>query len=81
MVSQLGRSGLNKSLQDAAFGQFGQMLGYVAWKLGKHLIKVDPCMLSLVAQEESRVVASAPRSEYVKQNKLLKRLFVKQILR
>ncbi len=36
------KSGLNKSLQDAAFDQFVQILEYVAWKLGKKIIKVDP---------------------------------------
>ncbi|WP_426547090.1 RNA-guided endonuclease InsQ/TnpB family protein [Dapis sp. BLCC M126] len=39
---QSAKSGLNKSLQDAAFGQFVQILEYVAWKLGKRIIKVDP---------------------------------------
>lgn len=39
---QSAKSGLNKSLQDAAFGQFVQVLEYVAWKLGKRIIKVDP---------------------------------------
>ncbi|WP_202221552.1 RNA-guided endonuclease TnpB family protein [Okeania sp. KiyG1] len=39
---QSAKSGLNKSLQDAAFGQFVQVLEYVAWKLGKKIIKVDP---------------------------------------
>ena len=41
MVSQLA-SGFNKSLQDAAFGQFRHILEYIAWKLGKRLIKVSP---------------------------------------
>ncbi|NER02981.1 MAG: transposase [Okeania sp. SIO3C4] len=39
---QSAKSGLNKSLQDAAFGQFVRVLEYVAWKLGKRIIKVDP---------------------------------------
>ncbi|WP_094677382.1 RNA-guided endonuclease TnpB family protein [Hydrocoleum sp. CS-953] len=39
---QSAKSGLNKSLQDAAFGQFIQVLEYVGWKLGKRIIKVDP---------------------------------------
>ncbi len=39
---QSAKSGLNKSLQDAAFGQFVQVLEYVSWKLGKRVIKVDP---------------------------------------
>ena len=36
--------------------------------MGKRLIKVDPYMFRYLAtcKEESRVVASAPRSEYVK---------------
>ena len=39
---QSAKSGLNKSLQDAAFGQFIEILEYVAWKLGKKIIKVNP---------------------------------------
>ncbi|NER02034.1 MAG: transposase [Okeania sp. SIO3C4] len=39
---QSAKSGLNKSLQDVAFGKFVQVLEYVAWKLGKRIIKVDP---------------------------------------
>ena len=39
---QSAKSGLNKSLHDAAFGQFVQILEYVAWKLGQRIIKVDP---------------------------------------
>ncbi len=39
---QSAKSGLNKSLQDAGFGQFIQILEYVAWKLGKRVIKVNP---------------------------------------
>ncbi len=36
------KSGLNKALQDATFGQFIQVLEYVASKLGKQVIKVNP---------------------------------------
>ncbi len=39
---QSAKSGLNKSLQDAAFGQFVQILEYVAWKLGKRIITRRP---------------------------------------
>ena len=39
---QSAKSGLNKSLQDAAFGQFIQVLEYIAGKLGKRIIKLDP---------------------------------------
>nr|WP_293136073.1 transposase [Okeania sp. SIO3I5] len=39
---QSAKSGLNKSLQDAAFGQFVQLLEYVAWKLGKKIITRRP---------------------------------------
>ena len=39
---QSAKSGLNKSLQDSAFGQFLDVLEYVSWKLGKLVIKVDP---------------------------------------
>ncbi len=35
---QSAKSGLNKSLQDAAFRQFVQVLEYVGWKLGKRII-------------------------------------------
>ncbi|MCL2928231.1 MAG: transposase [Trichodesmium sp. MAG_R01] len=33
-------------MQDAAFSQFLQTLEYVAWKLGKKIIKVDPRVTS-----------------------------------
>ncbi|MEG3903851.1 MULTISPECIES: zinc ribbon domain-containing protein, partial [unclassified Microcoleus] len=36
------KSGLNKSLLDAAHGQFASVLKYVAWKLGKSVLFVDP---------------------------------------
>ncbi len=39
---QSAKSGLNKSLQDAAFGKFVQVLEYVAWKLGKRIITRRP---------------------------------------
>ncbi len=39
---QAAKSGQNKSLQDAAFGQFIQVLEFVAWKLGKRVFKVNP---------------------------------------
>ncbi len=39
---QSAKSGLNKSLQDAGFGQFVQVLEYVAWKLGKRIITRRP---------------------------------------
>ncbi|WP_365674145.1 transposase [Okeania sp. SIO3I5] len=39
---QSAKSGLNKSLQDAAFGQFVEVLEYVAWKLGKRVITRRP---------------------------------------
>ncbi len=39
---QLAKSGQNKSLQDAGFGQFIQVLEYIASKLGKRVIKVNP---------------------------------------
>ena len=35
-------SGMNKSWLDAAHGQFVSILEWVAWKLGKRVIKVDP---------------------------------------
>ncbi|NET27113.1 MAG: transposase [Okeania sp. SIO1I7] len=38
---QSAKSGLNKSLQDAATYQFLEILEYVAWKLGNRIIKVD----------------------------------------
>ncbi len=39
---QAAKSGLNKSFVDAAHGQFVQILKWVAWKLGKRVIEVDP---------------------------------------
>jgi putative transposase len=39
---QAAKSGLNKSLLDAAHGQFVQVLKFVAWKLGKVVREIDP---------------------------------------
>lgn len=39
---QAAKSGLNKSMLDAAHGQFIQVLKWVAWKLGKVVKEVDP---------------------------------------
>lgn len=39
---QSAKSGLNKSMTDAALGQFVKILQWVAFKLGKRVIKVDP---------------------------------------
>jgi putative transposase len=40
---QAAKSGLNKSMTDAALGQFlNQVLPWVSFKLGKRVIKVDP---------------------------------------
>ncbi|WP_293148906.1 MULTISPECIES: transposase [unclassified Microcoleus] len=39
---QSAKSGLNKSMLDAAHGQFASVLKYVAWKLGKNVLFVDP---------------------------------------
>ncbi|MFB8797080.1 MAG: transposase [Microcoleus sp.] len=39
---QAAKSGLNKSMLDAAHGQFAVALKYVAWKLGKSVLFVDP---------------------------------------
>lgn len=39
---QAAKSGLNKSMTDAALGQFVQILEWVAFKLGKRVMKVDP---------------------------------------
>jgi len=39
---QASKSGLNKSMLDAAHGQFTTVLKYVAWKLGKSVLFVDP---------------------------------------
>ncbi|WP_445173199.1 zinc ribbon domain-containing protein [Microcoleus sp.] len=33
---------MNKSMLDAAHGQFANILKYVAWKLGKSILFVDP---------------------------------------
>jgi putative transposase len=39
---QAAKSGLNKSMTDAALGQFVEILEWVAFKLGKRVLKVDP---------------------------------------
>ncbi|MEG3925551.1 transposase [Microcoleus sp. D3_18a_C4] len=39
---QSAKSGLNKSMLDVAHGQFASVLKYVAWKLGKIVLFVDP---------------------------------------
>jgi len=39
---QAAKGGLNKSMLDAAHGQFVQVLKFVAWKLGKSVRAVDP---------------------------------------
>lgn len=39
---QAAKTGLNKSFIDAAHGQFVQILKWVAWKLGKQVVEVDP---------------------------------------
>jgi putative transposase len=39
---QAAKSGLNKSMTDAALGQFANVLKWVAQKLGKRVIEVDP---------------------------------------
>ena len=39
---QSSSSGMNKSWLDAAHGQFVSVLEWVAWKLGKSVVKVDP---------------------------------------
>jgi putative transposase len=39
---QAAKSGLNKSMTDAALGQFAQVLKWVARKTGKRVIEVDP---------------------------------------
>ncbi|MFB8796418.1 MAG: transposase [Microcoleus sp.] len=39
---QAAKSGLNKSMLDADNGQFATVLKYVAWKLGKSVLFVDP---------------------------------------
>ena len=40
--NQSAKAGLNKSMLDAAHGQFVQVLKFVAWKLGKTVIDVNP---------------------------------------
>lgn len=40
--NQSAKSGLNKSMLDAAHGQFIQVLKFVAWKLGKKVAEVNP---------------------------------------
>ncbi len=40
--NQAQKSGLNKSFVDAALGQFVQIFKFVAWKLGKKVVEVNP---------------------------------------
>lgn len=40
--NQSAKSGLNKSMLDAALMQFIQVLKFVAWKLGKTVVEVNP---------------------------------------
>ncbi len=40
--NQSAKSGLNKSMLDAAHAQFVQVLKFVAWKLGKTIKEIDP---------------------------------------
>ncbi len=44
--NQSAKSGLNKSILDTAYGQFVQVLKFVAWKLGKTVKEVNPCLTS-----------------------------------
>jgi len=39
---QAAKSGFNKSMLDAAHGQFATVLEYIAWKLGKSVLFIDP---------------------------------------
>ena len=39
---QAQNSGMNKSWLDAGHSSFFQILEWIAWKLGKRVIKVDP---------------------------------------
>lgn len=39
---QAAKSGLNKSMLDAAHGKFASVLKYIAWKLGKSVLFIDP---------------------------------------
>jgi putative transposase len=43
---QAAKSGLNKSWNDAAFGQFFAILGYIAGKAGSRIIAVNPAYTS-----------------------------------
>jgi putative transposase len=42
LTGQAAKSGLNKSLLDAAHGQFANVIKYVARKLGKSVVFLDP---------------------------------------
>lgn len=46
--NQAQKSGLNKSFLDAGFGQFGDILSYIAAKAGGQVIKVKPNYTSLI---------------------------------
>lgn len=62
---QSAKSGLNKSWQDAAFGQFFQILEYIAAKAGARVIAVNPAYTSqLLAYRDEFVFIDCSIREY-----------------
>ena len=53
---QAAKSGLNKSWNDAAFGQFFTTLDYIAAKAGAVVVKVNPAYTSMVLSYRDEVV-------------------------
>jgi putative transposase len=53
---QAAKSGLNKSWNDAAFGQFFTILGYIAGKAGSRIIAVNPAYTSQLLAYRDEIV-------------------------
>src|SRR5919199_1770601 len=52
LMGNLLPSGLNKSFSDAAHGQFVSILKWIAWKLGKRVIRLtlgEPLSIAIIA--------------------------------
>ena len=53
---QSAKSGLNKSWNDAAFGQFFTTLDYIASKAGAVVVKVNPAYTSMVLSYRDEII-------------------------
>ncbi|MGH8002110.1 MAG: zinc ribbon domain-containing protein [Brasilonema sp.] len=63
--AQAAKSGLNKSWNDAAFGQFFITLGYIAGKAGARVIAVNPAYTSqLLAYRDEFVFTDCDMRSY-----------------